>query len=69
MNFSPTTDGAKTADIQIVDNTTADATHLVPLTGTGFDATISTFPYLEAFENGGSIPAGWEHDPTNTEDW
>ena len=46
--FTPTTAGAKTADIQIVDNTT-DATHLVPLTGTGFDVTVTTFPYSAIF--------------------
>ena len=67
MNFSPTTVGAKTADLQIVDNT-ADATHLVALTGTGNDATVTTFPYTETFDTS-FIPTGWTQDPANTEDW
>ncbi len=68
VNFTPTTVGAKSADLQVVDNT-ADGTTTAPLTGTGFDATITTFPYAEAFENAGSIPTGWEQGAGNTENW
>ena len=41
VKFSPTTSGAKTADLQVVDNIT-EATNTVPLTGTGYSA-VSTF--------------------------
>ena len=70
MNFTPTAAGPLTADLQFVDNTT-DATHLVTLTGTGFDATISTFPYAENFDTGTGTtpPSGWTQDPANIEDW
>ncbi|MCD4735778.1 MAG: carboxypeptidase regulatory-like domain-containing protein, partial [Bacteroidales bacterium] len=32
-------------------------------------ATVNTFPWVEAFENGGVIPNCWVQDPANTEDW
>ncbi|MDD3578614.1 MAG: choice-of-anchor D domain-containing protein [Candidatus Cloacimonetes bacterium] len=59
VTFSPNSVGAKTAYLQIVDNTAEEktgmksgskATHNIALNGTGFDATIHDFPFSESFE-------------------
>ncbi|MBK9099322.1 MAG: choice-of-anchor D domain-containing protein [bacterium] len=69
VNFSPTTVGAKTASLQIVDNTALDATHTVPLTGTGVDATITTLPYTQNFDGvtAPALPLGWTVENTNAD--
>ncbi|HFE63304.1 MAG TPA: choice-of-anchor D domain-containing protein, partial [Caldithrix sp.] len=69
--FVPTSLGDKMANLTFVDNT-ADATHDVPLTGTGISIVVSTYPYLEDFEtftvgtNATGFTNNWSNDPTNT---
>jgi hypothetical protein len=50
VTFNPTTEGAKTAALEITDNISATS-HQVPLTGNGLDATVSDFPFTETFED------------------
>ena len=55
VKFSPSSDGAKSATLNIVDNIT-ESVHNIPLTGTG--VTIS-LPYAQAFEGTTFPPGGW----------
>ncbi|MCF7867396.1 MAG: choice-of-anchor J domain-containing protein [Candidatus Cloacimonetes bacterium] len=68
VDFEPTTEGVKTATLQIIDNT--DATQTVDLTGTGLDPEIYTFPYLQNFDGvtAPDLPADWTYlnDTGNT---
>ena len=66
VKFSPTTIGAKTADLQIIDNTT-DATHTAALTGTGATPpTVPDFEDFEAFVVGQQVAC---QDPVNWTTW
>ncbi|MHC1737811.1 MAG: choice-of-anchor J domain-containing protein [Ignavibacteriaceae bacterium] len=56
--FSPTTIGAKTANIAVTHNLT-DGIANIPVTGTGVDFSISTFPYIQNFDNMTFPPGGW----------
>jgi len=56
--FSPTTAGAKTADIAVTQSVTDRVTN-IPVTGTGVDFTISAFPYVQNFDNPVFPPTGW----------
>ncbi len=60
VTFSPTSVGLKTATLQVSDNLT-EVLHEVNLSGTGFDPTITAFPYAEGFENTLFPPQGWEN--------
>jgi hypothetical protein len=65
VKFSPTSSGAKTASLTIVDNTGADATHNISLTGMGG----ATLPYAENFDG---FVAGQQvacQDPINWTTW
>ncbi len=78
VKFIPTSLGAKTASLVITDNLTRTQ-HTVALTGTGFDSSITTFPYETGFEdetfpalgwtivNSDNVAAGWRHDVTATD--
>jgi len=59
--FTPTSEGAKTASLTIVDNLTTDNTNNIPLSGTGFDATITSLPHTENFDGvtAPALPLGW----------
>ena len=68
VTFTPTTEGLKQAQLQIVDNTPSGkmgmksgsrATQIVDLSGEGYDATVSSFPWAENFENASFPPVGW----------
>lgn len=58
VNFTPTTEGAKSANLRVVD-TLSRTEHLIPLSGIGFDSQINDFPYLMDFEAQSTIPVGW----------
>lgn len=67
VTFTPGSEGAKEATLQIIDNieetkSGVKATRNVPLDGEGLDATISSFPWSESFEGAVFPPMGW----TNT---
>lgn len=64
VTFTPGSEGAKEATLQIIDNieetkSGVKATRNVPLDGEGFDATISSFPWTESFEAATFPPTGW----------
>ncbi|HOJ17870.1 MAG TPA: choice-of-anchor D domain-containing protein [Ignavibacteriaceae bacterium] len=56
--FAPTTVGAKTANIAITHNLT-DGVSNIPVTGTGIDATVNSFPYTQNFDGVTFPPSGW----------
>jgi len=56
--FAPTTEGLKSAKLKIVDDLAKNLTEVL-LSGTGFDATIDTFPYSEGFDAVAFPPVGW----------
>lgn len=60
VNFTPTSVGPKSATLVITDNLTRTP-HNVPLNGTGYDATIVTFPTTESFDTSTppALPQGW----------
>jgi hypothetical protein len=66
--YTPTIEGAVTANLEVVDNVTRQ-THIIPLSGEGFDPVVSTFPYEEDFEDGGALPIGWTQDVADDFDW
>ncbi|MFA5667514.1 MAG: choice-of-anchor J domain-containing protein, partial [Candidatus Cloacimonadaceae bacterium] len=66
VNFSPRSEGLKSATLQIIDNTPSRgslsrATQTLALSGEGFDAIISEFPYTQNFDDlpEGELPFGW----------
>ncbi len=56
--FAPTSVGAKTAAIRFTDTLTK-STHDVALTGTGYNPTITSFPFSESFDGTTFAPADW----------
>jgi len=64
VGFSP----AETGDRQALLNVAAKS---IPLSGHGFDATISVFPWYEDFSDRlqGGIPRGWHADALNWDAW
>ena len=50
VTFSPTTEGAKSAALEITDNASGTP-HQVPLSGVGLDPIIDDFPFTETFED------------------
>ncbi|MCB5261995.1 MAG: carboxypeptidase regulatory-like domain-containing protein [Candidatus Cloacimonetes bacterium] len=60
LDFSPTTEGLQTAQISITDNATREV-HIVEITGTGYDATIYTLPFMENWDTvvAPDLPLGW----------
>ena len=61
--FEPTTDGAKSATLIIIDDL-SDTTNNISLSGTGNDATIDTFPYTEPFA-GAAAPTDWTNESSD----
>lgn len=55
--FAPQSAGEKTANLQIIDNTTGETTHSIPLTGKAYPADY----VFEGFETA-VPPAGWTND-------
>jgi hypothetical protein len=58
VNFAPNSDGPKTGFLVINDNLSAKVQRAIPLQGIGIDPTISSFPWLESFEQSWP-PTGW----------
>lgn len=50
VRYHPTTVGTHTANLTITDNLTRTA-HSVPLSGSAFDLTVTTFPYTQTFDS------------------
>lgn len=68
VSFSPSTEGVKSATLNIGDNVEARATNIVNLSGTAVDPTIyadELDPYFLDFENAQQI-LGWEANITST---
>ena len=60
VDYSPTAVGTHSGLVSITDDQSRNVTEIA-LLGTGMDATIATFPYLEDFEAhaDNTLPAGW----------
>jgi hypothetical protein len=58
VNFAPNSDGPKTGFLVINDNLSAKVQRALPLQGIGIDPTITSFPWLESFEQSWP-PTGW----------
>ncbi|MFQ5584048.1 MAG: choice-of-anchor D domain-containing protein, partial [Calditrichia bacterium] len=65
--FTPTSEGAKTANLTISDNS-AELIHNIPLTGIGFTGVSNVFPHRENLEHNGSLPVGWLQGVNGVED-
>ncbi|MBN2829322.1 MAG: choice-of-anchor D domain-containing protein, partial [Candidatus Cloacimonetes bacterium] len=63
--FAPINEGPLTTMIVITD---ANEVSNVPLTGTGFNQTVSVFPYSETFDTG-ALPIGWEQGTDDQQNW
>jgi len=50
VNFAPETTGAKTASIQVTDNTNAKVVQTIALSGNGIDLKIDEFPHIQTWE-------------------
>ena len=63
VSFNPTTEGAKSAYLNITDNVSGKVTHQIPLSGTGVDYMIHTgqLPYSQNFDSvtAPALPFGW----------
>jgi hypothetical protein len=60
VNFAPNSDGPKTGFLVINDNLSAKGQNAIPLLGVGVDPTITSFPWLESFEDPNFLPpTGW----------
>ncbi len=58
VRFAPTSLSNKSANLTITHNASGSPTD-VPLTGTGVDYTITTFPYVQDWEATAFPPSGW----------
>jgi len=58
VTFTPTSEGTKSAYLKIMDDLSKNQTQ-IQLTGTGFDANINDFPYIQDFEASTFLPFGW----------
>jgi hypothetical protein len=68
--FEPAGAGARSASLQVTSTLGGVTHHAIPLSGTGFEAYVSTFPYLETFETGSPMRLGWIQDQvTGTMSW
>jgi hypothetical protein len=61
VTYNATIEGLVTDNIVIIDNVTR-TTNVVPIQGTGFEATVSVFPYTQSFD-ASTVPIGWTVDP------
>ena len=68
IEYTPTIEGAVTCSLVVVDNVT-DVTHYIPIDAEGFNATVTSFPYDEDFEDGGLLPDGWVQETSDDFDW
>lgn len=59
VNFSPLSEGAKTASLDITDDQASDALSQAALTGFGLDETIRDFPFTETFEDNSLTRPYW----------
>jgi hypothetical protein len=57
--FQPTGDGVRMATLQVTSTLGGVTNHAIPLSGTGFAAYVSAFPYEETFEAGSPMRLGW----------
>ncbi|MBN2829692.1 MAG: hypothetical protein JXR56_05185, partial [Candidatus Cloacimonetes bacterium] len=62
VTYNATIAGEVTDNVIIVDNVTRTE-HSIPLAGTGFEATVSSFPFTQSFD-ASTLPLGWVIDPT-----
>ncbi len=60
--FNPTEERDYSAYLRFTGDVKTD--HDVPLTGSGFDPTIKTFPYTESFDGTTFAPVGWTNTAT-----
>lgn len=58
VSFAPTSVSSKSANLTIVHNAVGSPTE-IPLSGTGIDATVNTYPYVQDFESTTFPPTGW----------
>jgi hypothetical protein len=63
ITYNATVEGLVTDNVIIVDNTTR-VEHSIPLSGTGFEATVSSFPFTQSFDTS-TVPTGWTADPSS----
>ncbi|MBN2830100.1 MAG: choice-of-anchor D domain-containing protein, partial [Candidatus Cloacimonetes bacterium] len=61
VTYNASIEGLVTDNIVIIDNVTRQ-THNIPVQGTGFEATVSVFPYTQSFDTS-AVPIGWSIDP------
>jgi len=70
VTFTPQAEGTRSANLTFTDNT--KATHDVPLSGTGYNATVTSYPYNESFtsftvsDNATGFADDWRTSPSNT---
>jgi hypothetical protein len=64
VTFAPSAVGPKTAQLVITDDLNNRAVHSLPLTGIGVDPTITSFPYVESFDEPTFAPTGWTNTRT-----
>ncbi len=67
VTFSPSAEGARSATLRFTADAKVD--HDVALSGTGHNATVTSFPYTENFDAAAALPTDWQQDPNNSEDW
>ncbi|MDP8231616.1 MAG: choice-of-anchor D domain-containing protein [Candidatus Zophobacter franzmannii] len=64
--FAPTNEGPLSTTIAITDD--ANVVSNIPLSGVGFNQTVSVYPYSENFDSG-ALPIGWEQGTDDAGDW
>ncbi|MDP2237836.1 MAG: MBG domain-containing protein, partial [Bacteroidales bacterium] len=64
VTFAPGTAGPKTAQLVITDDLNNRAVHSLPISGIGVDPTITSFPYIESFDEPTFAPIGWTNTRT-----
>ena len=70
VKFSPITVGDYSATLSITDDVTGKAVHEVEITGSGFDSTIYSLPWIETFEDGSPSRGAWSQiHEEGTSDW
>ncbi len=63
--YAPVTEGPVSITIDV---DTSEGLESIPLSGTGFNSTISVFPYVENFDTL-ALPIGWEQGTEDQYDW
>ncbi len=66
--FNPINEGALPATVTITDDIARQA-YVINLTGQGFNATVSSFPYIMDFDAESTLPIGWEQGTEDDSDW